>query len=189
MSLRLHHLNIRCFDLKLFAEPVREPVRDHAVRLARQAGLDIEHLERKGLRQEDRVAQILEKRGRHPGLVHLFSAMESCPCFKPWHDQKTGRTGLKRTGGRGLHYYFCFIDEQLGLGYVRVPTWLPFRLQVYFNQHQWLAHQLQAAGIDFELADNTFVTCGDWIHLNEPLTPALKYIRLRIWCVCHDLAP
>lgn len=162
VSLRLHQLNIRCFDLKLFAEPLREQVRENALLLARQAGLEIEHLERKGLRKEERVAGILEERGRHPGLVHIFSAMESCKCFKPWHDKKSGRTGLKLTGGRCLHYYFYFIDEQLGLGYVRVPTWLPFRLQVYFNQHQWLASQLRAAGLDFKLADNTLVTCGDW---------------------------
>ncbi len=162
LAIRLHHLNIRCFDLKLFAEPLRDQVRDNAILLARQAGLQIEHLERKGVRKEERIAQILQQRGRHPGLVHIFSAMESCKCFKPWHDKKTGRTGLKRTGGRCRHYYFYFIDEQLGLCYVRVPTWLPFRLQIYFNQHQGLANQLRARGIDCELADNTFVSCADW---------------------------
>ena len=30
------------------------------------------------------VAEILAQRGRHPGLVPIFSAMESCKCFKPW---------------------------------------------------------------------------------------------------------
>jgi len=162
LTARLYALNIRCFDLKLFAEPLRDQVRDNAILLARQAGLEIEYLERRGLRKEERIAEILEERGRHPGLVHVFSAMESCKCFKPWHDKQTGKTGLKLTGGRCLHYYFYFIDEQLGLCYVRVPTWLPFRLQVYFNQHQWLANQLRAHRIDHQLADNTFWTCADW---------------------------
>jgi hypothetical protein len=158
----LSRLHIRCFDLKDFAEPLRDQVRDNAIRLAGEAGLEIEYLERKGVRKEDRIEEILNQRGRHPGLVHIFSAMEGCKCFKPWHDKKKGGTGLKLTKGLCLHYYFYFIDEQLGLGYVRVPTWLPFRLQVYFNQHQWLAHQLRSAGIDFELADNTVVHCADW---------------------------
>ena len=91
VTARLYALNIRCFYLKVFAEPLRDQVRDNAIVLARQAGLEIEYLERRGLRKEDRIAQILEKRGRHPGLVHVFSAMESCKCFKPWHDKKTGR--------------------------------------------------------------------------------------------------
>jgi len=31
--------NIRCFDLKVFAEPLRDQVRDHALLTARAAGL------------------------------------------------------------------------------------------------------------------------------------------------------
>ena len=109
----LRRLNIRCFDLGVFAEPLRDQVRDNALRLARQAGLEIQYLERKGLRKEARGAEMLERRGRHPGLVHIFSAMEACQCFKPWHDEPSGRAGLKLTGGRCLHYSFYFIDERL----------------------------------------------------------------------------
>src|ERR1700693_1160151 len=53
LTARLYALNIRCFDLKLFAEPLRDQVRDNAILLARQAGLEIEHLERRGLKKED----------------------------------------------------------------------------------------------------------------------------------------
>jgi len=38
---QLHFAGIRCFDLGLFAEPLREAIRDHAVTLARAAGLDV----------------------------------------------------------------------------------------------------------------------------------------------------
>gem|GEM_PF-5388732 len=40
-------------------------------------------------RKEDRIAEILSKRGEHPGLVHIFSAMETCHTFQPWHDKQT----------------------------------------------------------------------------------------------------
>jgi hypothetical protein len=190
LTARLYALNIRCFDLKFFAEPLRDQVRDNAILLARQAGLEIEFLERRGLRKEDRIAEILEKRGRHPGLVHVFSAMESCNCFKPWHDKKTGKTGVKLTGGRCLHYYFYFIDEHLGLCYVRVPTWLPFRLQVYFNQHQWLANQLRAHGIDHELADNTFVSCADWAQAQALVDGfEIKTLAARLQALAEQFCP
>ena len=190
MTAQLRQRDIRCFDLGDFAEPLRDQVRDNAMLLARQAGLEIQYLERKGLRKEARVAEILEQRGRHPGLVHIFSAMESCKCFKPWHDKKSGRTGLKLTGGRCLHYYFYFIDEQLGLGYVRVPTWLPFRLQVYFNQHQWLANQLRAQAITFELADNTFVACGDWAKAQALVDGfELKALAARLHTLAEEFCP
>jgi hypothetical protein len=50
----------------------------------------------------------------------------------------------------------------LGLIYLRVPTWCPFRLQFYCNGHSWLARQLTAAGIGFTLADNAFLRIDDW---------------------------
>lgn len=45
---------------------------------------------------------------------------------------------------------------------MKVPTWLPFRLQIYFNQHQWLARQLTRKGIPFKMLDNVFVQMSDW---------------------------
>lgn len=159
--------NIRCFDLKVFAEPLRDAVRDHAILMARNAGLSIEHIERKNFRKEDRVAEVLQQRGQAPGLVHVFSAMEACPAFKPWHDKTTGKTGLRHTTGKCLHYYFYFLHPLLGLVYVRVPTWLPFRLQIYFNGHNWLASRLRLAGLQFQMEDNALVGCEDWKKAQE----------------------
>jgi hypothetical protein len=100
--------------------------------LAANAGLATEFIRRhKAFRKEDRIQAILAQRDDHPGLVHIFSAMESCTAYRPWHDKQTGHTTLKTTSDKCLHYYFYFIDEAFGLCYVRVPTWAPFRLQVY----------------------------------------------------------
>ena len=65
---------------------------------------------------------MLAARGDAPGLVHFISAMEACPSYTPWHDKLSGKTYLKPTQGKCLHYYFYVIDEELGLCYVRVPT-------------------------------------------------------------------
>src|SRR3989304_8242146 len=48
------------------------------------------------------------------------------------------------------------------LCYVRVPTWLPCRLQFYCNGHNWLALQLKRKGIAYKLVDNAFSEIGDW---------------------------
>jgi hypothetical protein len=154
--------DIRLFDYPRWAEPLREEIRANAERLAAEAGLEIEFIRKlKAFRKEDRVQQILAERGDQPGLVHIFSAMEACPSYRPWHDKASGKTFFKPITGKCLHYYFYFIDAQFGLCYVRVPTWAPFRLQVYFNGHGWLAQQLTQAGIGFETADNAFLHLGD----------------------------
>ncbi len=108
------------------------------------------------------MAKVLEKRGDHPGLVHVISAMEACQSYKPWHDKASHKTFLKPDTGKCLHYYFYFMDPVVGLCYLRVPTWCPFRLQFYCNGHGWLARKLKAKRIEATLADNAFVRIENW---------------------------
>ena len=41
---------------------------------------------------------------------------------KPWHDNASGRTYLRADSGKCLHHYFYFIDADLGLCFLWVPT-------------------------------------------------------------------
>ncbi len=163
MATYLRSHGIRLFDYPRFAEPLREEIRHNAERLAREQGLEIEFIRSThAFRKEDRIRAILDARGDHPGLVHIFAAMEPCAAFTPWHDKATGKTTLRYKDGKCLHYYVYLIDEEFGLCYLRVPTWAPFRLQFYCNGHNWLAGQLRQRGITVEQLDNTFRSLGDY---------------------------
>lgn len=158
MARHLSYPQIKLFDYPRWAEPLRDQLRRHAEQLAAEAQLEIEFIKRhKAFRKEERIKAIIAERGEHPGLVHIFSAMETCASFRPWHDKQNHRTFLKPITSKCLHYYFYFIDEVFGLCYLRVPTWAPFRLQVYFNGHNGLAQKLNKAGIDFQKVDNAFL--------------------------------
>jgi len=164
----LYANGIRIFDYTAFAQPLRDQIRANAEAIAKENGVEIEFIAKsKSFRKEDRIQEILRVRGDHPGLVHIFTAMESCTAYKPWHDKQTGKTYVKITKGKCLHYYFYFIDEELGLCYLRVPTWCPFRLQFYFNGHNWLANQLKQHGIPFEQLDNVFLSIDDFDLANQ----------------------
>ncbi len=181
----LSYHKIRLFDFPRWAEPLREELRENAEQIAAEAGLQIEFIRKlKAFRKEARIKQILAERGDQPGLVHIFSAMEACPSFQPWHDKSSHHTFLKSTSGKCLHYYFYFIDEQFGLCYVRVPTWAPFRLQIYFNGHSWLARQLLQAGVAFEMLDNAFAFIADPAkaqELADTLSAPMLHERLALW--------
>ena len=163
--LRAHE--IRLFDYAQFAQPLREEIRQKAETLAQQHGLKIEFVRKKKFRKEDRVQAVLKQRGTTPGLVHIFSAMESCASYQPWHDKATGKTILKYTESKCLHYYVYFIDKDFGLCYLRVPTWCPFRLQFYCNGHAWLANQLARRGIAYTQRDNAFLHIADYTQANR----------------------
>lgn len=158
----LYQNGIRIFDYAKFAEPLREQLRFNAEALAKANGIQIEFVRKKHIRKETLVKKVLDKRGYAPGLVHIISAMEACESYTPWHDKKTGKTYLKPDSGKCLHYYFYFIDEALGLCYIRVPTWCPFRLQIYFNGHNWLASELKKQNIPFSMVDNAFDFIEDY---------------------------
>jgi len=162
MTHYLYQQGVRIFDYAKFAEPMRERIRANAERLAEANGIEIEFIRKKDFRKESRIQEVLKERGEQPGLVHILGAMEACASYRPWHDKTTGKTYLKPDSSKCMTYYFYFIDEQLGLCYLRVPTWCPFRLQFYFNGHAWLAGKLRENGISFEMLDNAFVQIADY---------------------------
>src|ERR1700736_2797395 len=101
-----------------------QPFRHQTGQLSDQVSastIAIEHIAKSHIRKEDVVAKVLAVRGAHPGLVHIISAMEACNAYKPWHDKQTHRTFLRPDTGKCLHYYFYFMDAELGLIYLRVP--------------------------------------------------------------------
>jgi len=154
--------NIRVFDYAKFAEPFRDILKVNAEKLAKDEGISIEFIRKGNVRKEAVIENILKKRGTHPGLVHILSVMEGCTSYKPWHDKVSHKTFLKYDQGKCLTYYFYFIDELLGLCYVRVPTWLPFKLQIFFNGHAWLSNELTKKKVTHQMMDNAFIAIDNW---------------------------
>jgi hypothetical protein len=167
MTHYLYAHEIRIFDYAQWAEPLRDALRTNAEAVAHAHGLTIEYISKKNFRKEDRIQALLAERGSQPGLVHIFSALEPCASYRPWHDKETGHTYLTADSGKCLHYYFYFIDAELGLCYLRVPTWCPFRLQFYCNGHARLAAQLTDQHIANTPLDNAFGHIADYSQANQ----------------------
>jgi hypothetical protein len=162
MESYLRWRGIRLFDFPKFAKPYRDAIRDNAEQLARAHGIAVQFLRDHKERKEDIVARILDKRGESPGLVAILSALETCESYEARYDKKTGRTSLRPDRAKCTHYYFYFIDEQLGLCFMRISTWCPFPAQAYVNGHNVLAAKLRKAGIGYRMLDNAFTHIDDW---------------------------
>jgi len=178
MAQHLARQGIRLFDYPQFVEPLRDDLRRNAERVAQDHGVTIEFIRSvTAFRTEDRVRAILQQRGEQPGLVPIFSALEPCPAFTPWHDKANGRTSLRYKDGKCLHSSVDLIDPEFGLCYRRVPTWAPFRLPFYCNGHHWLAGQLRQQGIPYAPLDTTFRVVGDFARA-QALADAFPIERL-----------
>ena len=157
--------NILIIDYAKFADPLRERIRANAEQLATSNNISIEFVRNSNARKEDIVKKHFD--GKKTGLIHILSAMEACQSYLPWHDKVSHKSFLKSTQGKCLHYYFYFNDPDIGFGYVRVPTWCPFQLQVYFNGHNLLANELTRQGIAFTMLDNAFDYIADFKKAQE----------------------
>src|SRR5271157_5051175 len=78
------------------------------------------------------------------------------------HDKPSHKTYLKPDDGKCLHYYVYFLDDDLGLCSLRVPTWCPFRLQFYCNGHSYLARQMSQRHLEFRALNNAFGCIADF---------------------------
>jgi len=145
-----------------WAKPYSESIRADVKAVADAAGVEIQVIRKsRSVRKEDLIEGVLKTRGRHPGIVHILSTMEACMTYQPWHNKKTHENYLRPCTGKCTHFYVYFIDEELGLCHLRIPTWAPFKLQFCMNGHNWLANEMTDVGIEFAQVDNAFTWVED----------------------------
>jgi hypothetical protein len=60
-----------------------------------------------------------------------------------------------------LHFYYYFLDAELGFMHARLQTWFPFSVQICLNGREWLARQMDRAGIGYRRRDNCFIGIDD----------------------------
>lgn len=162
MGQHLHARGVKLLDYpKHYANALRLEMTQRIKAVAAAEGLTILQVNA-GQRKEALVEGLLQRRGRHPGLVCILGAMERCRCYKVGKDAATGFLQLQWSPGKCQHFYVYFVDGEFGLGYLRIPTWAPFRLQAYVNGHDWLERRLRSAGLGFRKADNCFTHLSDF---------------------------
>jgi hypothetical protein len=96
------------------------------------------------------------------GLIAVLSCVEPCRTYDVHRDAKTKRLELRTALRKCLHFYFYLDHPTFGPMHVRVRSWVPFQIKVVFNGRDWLARQLDAAGIGYLKKDNTFIAIDDF---------------------------
>ena len=93
--------------------------------------------------------------------------MEVCDSYLPVFSKTTNLPVLKSRTSKCIHYYIYFIDKVLGLCFLRIPTWLPSRVQFYFNGHNYLAYKLKKHNTKYQIEDNAFSYISDYKAAQE----------------------
>lgn len=111
--------------------------------------------------KEGIAKEIAKRDGIRAGLVCVLSAVEPCMSYQIKKDPERKKLVLRAELRKCLHLYGYMIDNTFGWMSIRLQTWFPFTVQVCVNGREWLARQLDQAGIAYERRDNCFASLSN----------------------------
>ena len=165
-----------------WAKSATEALCVHAQRMAEEAGRPFVYLEKNttrdsGQTKEDLARKIAERDGVTEGLVCILRIVEPCSSFDLRRNHATHQLEVVPRQRKCVHHYFYFIDPEFGFIHIRLQTWLPFQIQVYINGREWLARQLDAAGIGYLRDHNALLRVDDL----EAASDLCEHFAHRAW--------
>jgi hypothetical protein len=148
-------------DFKTFVTGLTDRVRQSAAALAIEHRRPMIYLPSSRTSKEDAARQIQERDKVDSGLIAVFSCVEPCRRWIARGNRATQKLELRLEWGKCIHLYFYWLHEQLGFVHLRLQSWFPFLIQVCLNGREWLAHQMDGAGIAYRREDNCFPWIAD----------------------------
>ena len=153
-------------DFTGYAKATTARIADNARGLAEAAGrpvISFDHVKTRNYaqRKDDLAHAIAEADGITEGIICVISAVESCMSFQVRKSFKTKTIEMYRRERKCLHHYLYLIDPEFGFMHIRIQGWIPYDCQVYINGREWLARQLDKAGIGYVRYDNSLLRIDD----------------------------
>lgn len=148
-------------DFGDLAQELTAMIRDEAESTAAMLRRPSVYLQSSTVRKEDVARRLLRENPVDAGLVAVLSCVEPCTTWQMFRSKADRTQQPRRRTGKCLHYYFYFLDPEVGWLHVRVQTWMPYAVQVCVNGREWLARQLDKTSIEYRRADNCFLSLGD----------------------------
>lgn len=157
----LFELKVLWKDFKAFACDLTARVHQSAVDLAQAAQRPYQYVPSSQVSKEEMVRQIAARDHIGEGLIAVLSCVEPCRTYKVYGNRRTQKLELRLQSSKCLHLYFYAQHPRWGLVHLRLQTWYPFLIHICLNGHEWLAQQMDQAGVGYERADNRFLWLQD----------------------------
>jgi hypothetical protein len=164
--------HVLCVDFKKHVKSITQQVLAASqVESAKQAGRFL-YLNSSKDSKDEAARAILERHPTEAGLVALLQCVEPCWTF----DTKSvnGRLTIRGERGKCSSLYHYMLHPRFGWMYIRLQTWFPFEVQIGLNGREWLAGQMDRAGLKYERSDNKFLWVEDWEEAQRLLDLQLR---------------
>ena len=135
---------------------VSRQVKQASVKAFQDLGLPVEYLRSPSVDKDAMARQVAASRKLTDGLVCALTTVEPSPSF-----EHRGTHMVRRLRPSQAIYHYQSHPE-VGWMYARLQTWFPFSIQVGINGREWLARQMDKAGMKYRQQGNCFVWIEDY---------------------------
>jgi hypothetical protein len=124
--------------------------------------------------KESMARSIVARDGVRQGLIAVLKCLEPGYSFRLYKNGEAKKLELRSQRRRCLHYYHYYQHPQLGFLHTRLQSWFPFTMHVCLNGREWLARQLDQAGVGYLRQDNCLVAVEDLAKAQTLLDEQLR---------------
>jgi hypothetical protein len=157
MRAYLWHQRVLLTDFAAHVHKVSTRLKDAVEQAVERAGRPVVYLQNGSEDKQRRAREIAQRDGVKQGPVCLFKVVEPCSSFEVRPNRETKRLEVRRGFRKCLFLYRYEIHPQLGFIHARIQSWFPFSVQIWINGREWLARQMDHAGLKYVRRDNCFI--------------------------------
>jgi hypothetical protein len=161
-------------DFKAHAIERTAQLIDTSLTTAQRLQRPIVYLPSSDTSKEDEARHIAERDQIRDGLICVFKCVEPCQTFEVHRNRERQRLELRRKQGKCSFLYHYYLHPRFGFMHGRVQTWFPYATQICINGREWLACQLDHAGLAYERRDNKFTDVEDFARAQALLDRQLR---------------
>jgi hypothetical protein len=147
---------------------VSERVKQQSLKPFEQQQLPVVFLRSPQIDKEKLSRRLAREKGIRDGLVCALSTLEPSPTF-----EHRGTHIIQRTRPCHVLYHYQ-MHPVLGWMHARLQTWFPFNIQIALNGREWLARQMDRAGLQYVQQENCFPCIADYVQAQKLMQEQLQ---------------
>ncbi len=175
-----HHLGAK--DFGAHAEQISQAVKEASLAPVLAARRPVLYLTSGKDNKQQIALRIAAQDGIVAGPICTLTAVELCRSYAIQRNPQTQQPELRMAPRKCLFLYHYLMHPVFGFMSVRLQTWFPFPVHLYLNGREWLARQMDQAGIDYRRHDN----CFTWVEQVERAQALLQEQLKTNWVKLFD---
>jgi hypothetical protein len=161
-------------DFGAHVQQTSERVKQASLRCVLEAGRMVRYLQSSQDDKEWIARSIAKEQKITQGVVCALTCVEPCWGFDIHRNRETKQLELVQRQRKCLYVYQYWRHPALGWLNARIATWFPFSIQICMNGREWLACQMDRAGLGYRKQDNCFPWVADWAQTQQLMDSQLQ---------------